>query len=146
MSEAAPQRSLVGKLVRFGWVTVVTVIVTQSVLIGLSAGLEWDGVPANIAATTAGAVPAYLLNRNWVWQRSGPHSFRREVLPFWILALIGLAFSTLVVDLVDRYTDRTVFVLLGNLAAYGIVWIAKYLFLDKIMWKHQPAVEPVEVV
>ena len=41
-------------------------------------------------AVLIASLPAYLLNRAWVWNKGGAHSFTREVLPFWIMSLLGL--------------------------------------------------------
>ena len=81
-----------------------------------------------------GTVPAYLLSRAWVWQRRGPHRLGGEVLTFWIMALVGLGLSSLAVRAVEEFTSETLFVVIGNLGAYGTVWVAKYLFLERVMW------------
>ena len=122
------------KALRYCGVSVVNVTVGVSVLSIGHGVLGWPAVGANLAAWMVGTVPAYLLSRAWVWRRSGPHRLGGEVLTFWIMALIGLALSSLVVRAVEEFTSETVFVVLGNLAAYGTVWVAKYVFLDRVMW------------
>ncbi len=122
------------KALRYCGVSVVNVTVGLSVLAICHAVLGWPAVGANLAAWMVGTVPAYLLSRAWVWQRSGPHSWGGEVLTFWIMALVGLGVSSLTVVVVEHFTQRTLLVLAGNLSAYGTVWVAKYLFLDRVMW------------
>ena len=100
----------------------------------LSVVLDWPAVGANLAAWMVSTVPAYLLSRAWVWQRSGPHRLGGEVLTFWIMALVGLGLSSLTVAIVEHFTQRTLLVAAGNLFAYGTVWVAKYVFLDRVMW------------
>lgn len=133
------------KALRYCGVSVVNVLTGVSVLAFCHAVLGWPATAANVTAWMVSTVPAYLLSRAWVWQQSGSHRLSGEVLPFWVLALIGLVFSTAVVGLVERHTEMTIFILAGNLAAYGVVWIAKYLVLDRLMWRHQPAGDAVEV-
>ena len=123
------------KALRYCAVSVVNVTVGLSVLSVCHAVLGWPAVGANLAAWMVGTAPAYLLSRAWVWQRRGPHRLGGEVLAFWVMALVGLALSSLAVGIVERYTPRTVLVMAGNLGAYGVVWVAKYLFLDKVMWR-----------
>ena len=123
------------KALRYCAVSVVNVTVGLSVLSVCHAVLGWPAVGANLAAWMVGTAPAYLLSRAWVWQRRGPHRLGGEVLTFWVMALVGLALSSLAVGIVERYTPRTVLVMAGNLGAYGVVWVAKYLFLDKVMWR-----------
>ena len=122
------------KALRYCGVSAVNVTVGLSVLVICHAVLGWPAVGANLAAWMVGTVPAYLLSRAWVWQRSGPHRWGGEVLTFWIVALVGLGVSSLTVVVVEHFTQRTLLVVAGNLSAYGTVWVAKYLFLDRVMW------------
>ena len=122
------------KALRYCGVSVVNVSVGVSVLVVCHGLLGWPAVGANLAAWMVSTVPAYLLSRAWVWRRSGPHRLAGEVLTFWVMALIGLLLSSAAVWAVEEFTSETVFVVAGNLAAYGTVWVAKYLFLDRVMW------------
>ena len=70
-----------------------------------------------------------------MWQQTGDHSIHREVIPFWIIALVGLVLSTTAVGIAGEYTDRTIYIVAVNFAAYGTVWVAKYVILDRVMWR-----------
>ena len=133
-----------GKALRYCGVSAVNVAVGATTLAVCHGVLGMRAVGANLTAWMVGAVPAYLLSRAWVWQQDGAHRVRGEMIPFWAMALVGLTVSSAAVELVDRFTDRTVLVLAGNLAAYGTVWVAKYLFLDRVMWP-SPASDDVEL-
>ena len=133
------------KALRYCGVSVVNVLTGASTLAFCHAVLHWSAVSSNLAAWAVSTVPAYLLSRAWVWRQSGSHRLSGEVLPFWILALVGLLFSTFVVGIVAQHTERTTLILVANISAYGVVWVAKYLILDKVMWRHQSANDPVEV-
>ena len=122
------------KALRYCGVSVVNVAVGLSVLAICHGVLGWPAVGANLAAWMVGTAPAYLLSRAWVWQRSGPHRLGGEVLTFWVMALVGLALSSLAVAVIEHFTQRTLLVVAGNLAAYGSVWVAKYVFLDRVLW------------
>ena len=111
------------------------VAVSLSVLAFCHAVAGWPALSANLAAWLVSTGPAYFMSRAWVWRQRGPHRLTAEVLTFWVIALIGLVVSSLAVGVVEHVTDRTAFVLLGNIAAYGTVWLGKYLFLDQIMWR-----------
>ncbi len=123
------------KALRYCAVSAVNVVVGLSVLITCHAVLGWPAVAANISAWMVSTVPAYLMSRAWVWNHTGAHRIGGEVVPFWIMALTGLGLSTLAVGLVERHTDLTVFVVAGNIGAYGLVWVAKYVFLDQVLWR-----------
>lgn len=122
------------KALRYCGVSVVNVTVGLSVLAVCHGVLGWPAVGANLAAWMVGTAPAYLLSRAWVWRRSGPHRLGGEVLTFWVMALVGLALSSLAVAVIEHFTQRTLLVVAGNLVAYGSVWVAKYVFLDRVLW------------
>jgi len=126
------------KPVRYSMVSVVAVGVSQVVLITCSAVLDWSPAPSNLTAVSIGAIPSYILNRAWVWGKRGPSHLWREVVPFWAFALLGLALSTLLVYLAAMWNDSTLVVSAANLSAFGLLWVAKYLFLDAVLFRAPP--------
>lgn len=122
------------KAIRYSMVSVVAVGVSQLVLIICNGVLGWSAVASNLAAVSIGSIPSYSLNRSWVWGKRGGNHLWREVMPFWGFALVGLAFSTLLVHLASGWNDSTVVVSAANLTAFGILWVAKYLFLDSLLF------------
>ncbi|MDP9452326.1 MAG: GtrA family protein [Actinomycetota bacterium] len=122
------------KPVRYSLVSVVAVAASQLVLVICSGLLHWSPVPSNLAAVSIGSIPSYALNRMWVWGKRGRNDVWREVVPFWGFALLGLAFSTLLVHLAARWNDSTVVLSIANLSAFGVLWVAKYLFLDALLF------------
>lgn len=127
------------KALRYCGVSAVNVITGLGTLAFCLTVLDMAPVPSNLTAWMVSTVPAYLMSRYWVWQQSGANSVRREIVPFWILALTGLGFSTLCIGIAGTLTDETLLLLLVNLSAYGIVWVAKYVVLDNLMWSHEGA-------
>lgn len=128
-----------GKALKFTAVSGVGTVVGQSTLIVTHAGLGWAAVPSNLTAVTLGAIPSYLLNRYWVWGKRGANSLRREVLPFWLMTLAGLALSTVFVWLAERVNDATIVIMGANVAGFGLLWVFKFLVLDAVLFAPQPA-------
>jgi putative flippase GtrA len=122
------------KALKYSMVSAVAVACSQAILVLCSAILGWDPVPSNVTAVTVSSIPSYLLNRAWVWGRTGSHDMLREVLPFWIFAFVGLGFSTLLVHLASDWSKATAVLSLANLTAFGILWVAKYLILDQLLF------------
>ena len=123
------------KLLRYSGVSVIAVLVTQSCLwLGLAV-IKWPALAANIFAVTIGAVPAYLMNRSWVWGRRDSHSVREEILPFWLYSLLGLVMSTTLVALADIWFTSTAVLMLANLLAFGGLWVGKFFVLEKVLFK-----------
>jgi len=121
---------------RYSMVSVVGVVLTQAQLLGLVGLLDLHPTWSNVVAVSLCAIPVFILNKRWVWSVDGRISLRREVIPFWVFTLAGLLLSTLAVALVQRWSDATVLVMGANIAGFGVLWVAKFLFLDQIMFGH----------
>jgi putative flippase GtrA len=124
-----------GKALRYSTVSLCGVAITQALIFLFFGVLDWNAALANFVAVMISSVPAYLLNRAWVWNKRDAHSFSREVVPFWGMAILGLILSTIAVAIVDNYTDAAVFVSLTNIAAFGTLWVAKFFILEKVLFK-----------
>jgi len=124
------------KLIRFGAVSAFNVILGQLLLYGAQVVLAWSPVMANTFALCLGAVPAYVLSRYWVWEKRGKNQIMAEVIPFWTLTIIGFILSTGAIWYVDTRWDAAPLVInLTNLLAYGLVWVVKFMVLDRVLFK-----------
>ena len=143
------------RAIRYSMCSVVGVVGTQILLVIFLHLLSWPPVQSNLIAVTLVSVPAFLLNKYWVWGKRGRAHMRREVLPFWAFTIAGWILSTLMVILVVKATKspanpdgNKLAVQLANVAGFGVLWILKYIFLDKIMFgpeHHTPYDEDIEV-
>jgi putative flippase GtrA len=132
----AAGRALVDhRKVRFVMVSAVAVPFSQVVFVLCKEGFELNGTASNIIAVTLSCIPSYLLNRYWVWGKRGRNHFWREVFPFWAMAILGLILSTIFVWWVDQRTDVTLFLMGANLSAFGLLYVAKFLMLDRLLFK-----------
>jgi putative flippase GtrA len=132
------------KLFRYCGVSVFNLVFGQTLLFVFFVVLDWQATLANLAAVAISAGPAYLLSRRWVWSQTGAHSVRNEIAPFWGLALLGLLLSTIAVTIAEDRWDSGVAVALASIASFGVVWVFKFVILEKIMWK-DAVIEVVEV-
>ncbi len=135
----------VRRLARYATVSVVATGVSQVVLATLVATRATGAAEANIIATMVGTVPSFELNRRWVWGKQGRRSMTTEIVPFAAISATGLVVSTLAVAIAARWADnvglgttpRTLTVELANLAAFGVVWIAQFVLLDKVLFRNR---------
>ena len=132
------------KAVRYSMVSVVGVVVHQIVLVTALLLAELDGVPANVLAASVAAVPAFLLNKRWVWGHSTKAHFRREVLPFWVFTILGVLVSTAFVWMAEEWSGSALVIAGASIAGFGVLWVAKFLFLDQVMFADEVG-EPVPV-
>jgi putative flippase GtrA len=123
------------KLVKYSSASVAGVVVGQATLIFCLEAFEWEALAANLASVTLGAVPNYTINRYWTWQQSGKNRLWGEVIPFWVMSAAGALLSMLAVAFADHQWGTTVAVAIASLTGFGVLWVAKFLVLDKLMWR-----------
>jgi len=125
-------------------VSVLTTLLSLAVLATL-VSLGTRAWLANVIATAVGTVPSYVLNRRWVWGIRHDSDPWREVAPFWLLSFSGLALSTLAVDRADHLATsmelssgaRTMALLLANVASFGLLWVAQFVLLDRVLFRRR---------
>lgn len=141
---AAPPRvvepTMLQKLLKYGAVSLVVTPVSLILLTIFFNVFGWTELVSNLLAVSISSVPSYFLNRAWVWQKDGVISMRYEVIPFWLMALLGLVISTALVAWVSSRFDFVGAVQLANLSGFLVLWFAKFLVLDRILFA-KPAVE-----
>jgi putative flippase GtrA len=126
---------IVKKLVKYSSASAAGVLVGQTTLIFCLEALEWPALAANLASVTLGAIPNYTINRYWTWQQSGKNRLWGEVIPFWVMSAAGALLSMLAVAFADHQWGTTIAVSIANLTGFALLWVAKFLVLDKLMWR-----------
>ena len=118
------------KGLRYCLVAAVNVVVGQTLLFVLqgSMGPSW----ANVVAVALSSVPAYYMNRSWVWGKRGKSHWKKEVLPFWLFTAAGLALSTVAIWLVHGFTERKLVINFVQLLAFGVLWVIRFFVLDRL--------------
>ena len=94
--------------------------------------------------TSSATFPSYWLNRSWAWGKHGQSHFLKEVVPFWILSFIGMAFSIVGAAIAGHFAgqhslshaETTVLVHVANLMTFAILWIVKFVIYNKL-FHHQ---------
>ncbi len=132
------------KLVKYAMVSIISVIVGQALLLFALTILDWRAAPSNLFAVAVSSIPAYYLNRAWAWGKRGRSHLMKEVVPFWGLNFLGLVVSTLFVhvaeDQAKSYSERTetLIIMAAALAGFGLLWIAKFVILNKLLFRTHP--------
>lgn len=132
------------KGMKYSAVSVVNVIVGQGLILFFHGIMHWGASRSNVAAVLLSAVPAYYLNRIWVWGVRGRSNWKTEVLPFWIFVAIGLVMSTAAVALASQVSNNRLVPNLASIGAFGILWVLRFFVLDKMF--HTPHADLYEVV
>ena len=122
------------RLLRYSGTSAVGVVLGQTILRVCYDLFGWSGLVSNLVAFLIANIPVYHLNRLWVWDRFGRSRWGREVLPFWLVSLAGLALSSLTVGLVDAVTNNGWFISAASVGAFGTVWLVKYAVCDQYLF------------
>jgi putative flippase GtrA len=100
----------------------------------------WSEVPSTIFGNAVATFPSYWLNRQWAWGKSGRSHFVKEVLPFWVMAVLGIAFSIIGAALAHHlgvhyklhHLELTLVVLVANFLSFAVFWIVKLLVFNRL--------------
>jgi putative flippase GtrA len=139
-------RTLLQKLSRCASVSVLTTVMSLTMLTVLTAGMGMIAWVANALTVAVVTVPSYMLNKRWTWGHVGPSDFRRQVVPFWGLAFVGLVLSTLAVAATEASGLAaampspflsTCAVLGAHLSGWAVLWVVQFLILDRVLFAHR---------
>lgn len=98
-------------------------------------------------------LPNFFANKNYVWKVDSKDNLRTQVLVFWVAAMLGVTFATVLTYLAEQLTiepkllERFV-IFVAQLIGFGTVWVIRYLILDRWLFKitHDGAEPPAEVL
>lgn len=100
----------------------------------------WTEVPSTFAADLIAGIPSYFLNRRWVWKKSGSSHFWGEVVPFWVISILGILLAMYLAYVAHSYAisrnfshlEQSMFVIVANLSAFGILWVLRFFAFNLI--------------
>ena len=144
----APYTTTRAKVSVFGRYTAASVVAAclSELAFLASYGLGMIPLVASLIAWFAGAVPNYLLNRRWAWQRDGKVDRKRELLPYVAIvvvtagtaAVVTTVTDALVRDWVESHTWQVLLVGAAYLGTYGVMFLLKFLLFDKYVFTTRP--------
>ena len=122
--------------------SVVAVIVSNACILFFVGALNMGVILASTLSTTIATIPSYQLNRKWAWGKGGKSHLWKEVIPFWALAVLGWAFSTVAVALADTFAKqhdlehvtRTLLIGAVYFCAFGVLWVGKFVIFNRLMF------------
>jgi putative flippase GtrA len=129
------------KIFRYTMVSVISSGVSLFVILIVYGVLRlWSEVPSTVFGNVVATFPSYWLNRKWAWGKHGRSHFLKEVVPFWTLAAIGIAFAIVGASLAKHigqtldldHAEQTLLVLFANVVSFGIFWVAKLLLFNRL--------------
>jgi hypothetical protein len=142
-----PGRHPIGRPARYGAVSVVAGLLAQAGLLVAYAGFGWSTFAAVLFSLAVSVGPSYWGCRTYVWAGLSRHSVRVESTSFALIALAGSAAATGLTRLAELLgqaftADRVLLGLWvsgGSVAATVLVWVVRYVVLDRAVFGSRPA-------
>ncbi len=128
------------KKLRYAAVSVVFVPIGQ-ILIQILGPWLHNYTTASLLQAAIVTVPNFFANKHFVWQVTSRENLRGQMLVFWAAVMLGVALATFFTHLVENaMADRTSLVrgaavLVAQLLGLGIVWVGRFLILDRWLFK-----------
>jgi putative flippase GtrA len=134
------------KLFRYGTVSLICTslsLVCLAILVGLLAlSPSWSNAGVVLCLTPL----SFELNRRWVWADMEERLVRHAA-PFFAFSVAGLALSTITVHGAAMVTSqsprplRTAAVDFASLSAFGLLWLAQYVVVDRLVRRRRTATD-----
>ena len=96
---------------------------------------------ASLLSAAILTLPNFFANKFFVWRIMSRENLRSQVLVFWVAVMLALFLATLLTYLVEiTMVDQTQFlrgaaVFFAQLLGYGLVWVGRFLMLDRWLFK-----------
>ena len=129
------------KIIRYALVSVISALTSLVILTIVFGVLRlWGEVFSTLFSNVLAGIPSYILNRRWVWKKSGRSHVWREIVPFWVMSIIGIVFALFVARLAHNFAvghhfhhlARTELIVGANVAAFGLLWLLKLFIFNRI--------------
>ncbi len=140
------------KIFRYSMVSVISTAASFTVLLIVYGILQlWSEVPSTVFANVVATFPSYWLNRRWAWGKTGRSHLGKEVLPFWMMAGIGIAFSIVGASVARHigkthhlgHAELTALVLAANVFSFGLFWVLKLMLFNRL-FHVQPLLDEID--
>lgn len=129
------------KQLRYAGVSVVFVPLGQ-ILVQLVYWLtDWSKPVSILASAAVLTVPNYFANKRYVWRDTSKDRMRTQITVFWIAAMLGTGFAMALAAIAEVHTKGTselnqaFWLFAAQIGGYGLVWVGRYLFLDRFIFK-----------
>lgn len=116
---------------------------------------ETNWVAASITSAAILTIPNFFANKYLVWRNTSRENLRAQVAVFWVAAMLGVTFATTLTFIVDWMIAshgwlEKVAVFVAQLTGFGIVWLGRYVILDRWLFKvvthHDPGEDDLEML
>jgi putative flippase GtrA len=128
------------KKLRYTVVAVAFLPIGQGLLQVLGPWLD-NYTAASLVAAAIATVPNFFANKHFVWRMRSHQDLHRQMFVFWVTVMLGVLLATLFTYFVEKVVAdqatllRGMAVLCAQIIGFGIVWVGRYLILDRWLFK-----------
>ncbi|WP_102417686.1 hypothetical protein [Mycobacterium sp. 4858] len=128
------------KKLRYAGVSVAFVPLGQGLIQVLGLWLD-DYTTASLLAAAILVIPAFFANKRFVWRLTSRENLRNKVIAFSVVMILGVSLATLFTYFVESaVADQTrlfrgAAVFFAQLLGFGVVWVGRFLILDRWLFK-----------
>lgn len=149
-----PTSPLVRRFGKYSLVSALNVVLGVCILSFGFGVLGWSARSANLVGTAVVTPLSFLLNRAWVWGRTGRSHLLGEVVPFWAIAFLGLGLSTwtaghaeaLAAHVTSARAAQTLIVTALTIVPFAVLWVGRFVLLESVLFARRPGPAPSEKV
>ena len=127
------------KKLRYAGVSVVFVPLGQGLV--LLFGQFMTYTQASLLNAAILTLPNFFANKLYVWKVTSKDNQRTQIAIFWVAAMLGVTFATTLTWIVEQLTTgwsglpKAAAVVAAQLTGFGIVWVGRFLILDRWLFK-----------
>ncbi|HTT92854.1 MAG TPA: GtrA family protein [Acidimicrobiales bacterium] len=130
---------------RYGAGSVVAFITSTVVLFVCLSWFEWGAITSTVVAFLAGAIPNWILNRRWAWERRGREGVVKETTLYVMVSVVALVASSAAdkataVETAGLHNDlaKSVLVTLAYMFSVVVLTGLKYIAYDRLVFVDRP--------
>jgi putative flippase GtrA len=135
----ASQTTLFARVMRYTGGSVIAFATSEAVLVVCYATGILGTTGATVAAFFSGAIPNYILNRQWVWERSGRIRVGREIVLYAVVSAVSLVSAAAATGWAAHAVNGskalgTAAVAAAYLITYGVLFVAKFMVFETVVF------------
>ncbi len=136
--------TLIRRLIRYSATSAVALGFSEATLLIIVATKLTGATVAAAIANLVGVVPSYLLSRYWIWPEADRRRTGLQVAQYWTISIISMLITSLATGFIAHHSPtrgsaRVALVGLGFLAVNLVLWLAKYVAYQRVVFRRGEA-------
>jgi putative flippase GtrA len=138
--QVAPPRRLI-RFFRYALGSAAATVVSAITFALAYRGLDSGPQVASVAAFLSGAAVNFTSNRFWAWSRRQRPGLGRDVAGYAVLAVATALAAAGVTTLTEHHTETWILVEMSYFGTYALMFLLKFVVLDRVLFRERAAVE-----